>query len=202
MDLDADLLQFENGNSFNNAYQSPNATDYSGQIHIKFSQKNHAIFSVNDGQAQNIVPIIFGTSATADFQDFTSYLLPELTGMWTANYHINWLIPGPYQSFPNQWGYLPRMFEIGEKVIHNEKNAFWVEYPVTAYFDFPNTALLGQIRCEVVDDGFIPSIKVYLFPLFVFNFQFSIESPIFSESPALTTEILSRIQYFFTALLT
>ena len=45
--VDADLLQFENGNAFNQTYATPNNTEYQEQIHLKFTQKNHALFSVN-----------------------------------------------------------------------------------------------------------------------------------------------------------
>jgi len=151
--LDADLNQFENGTSFNSTYQFPTATDYSGQIHVKFTQKNHAIFSVNDGDAQNIVPVVFATQSSVDFPEYSSYQLPELKGMWAATYKINYLVPGPYQSFPNQWGFLPRMFEIGQKTINDDEKGYWVNYDIKAYFDYPNTFDLGQIRCQVADNG-------------------------------------------------
>jgi hypothetical protein len=94
--LDADLLQFQEGNAFNQTYMLPSTTDYQGQIHIKFTQENHALFSVNGGIEQNIVPIIFGVAATADFPEQTSYLFPELTGLWVfVNYFNVENVPEP-----------------------------------------------------------------------------------------------------------
>lgn len=151
--LDTELTQFENGSSFNSAYQFPTATQYSGQIYVKFTQKNHAIFSVNDGQFQNIVPVVFGAQQSVDFPEHSSYSLPELKGMWAATYHVNYFVPGPYQSFPNQWGFLPRIFEIADKTINDDEDDYWVNYDVIAYFDYPNTFELGQIRCQVSDNG-------------------------------------------------
>ena len=87
--LDTNLLQFENGNAFNQTYTAPNTTDYQGQIHLKFTQKNHALFSVNDGEQQNIVPIVFGVNETAYFPEQTSYKFPDLRGMWTFVYTFN-----------------------------------------------------------------------------------------------------------------
>ncbi len=145
--IDAELTQFENGNSFNTEYTSPETTDYTSKIHIDFTQKNHAIFSVNDGQQQNIVPIIFGVSGSVDFPEKTTYIFPELAGMWTFVYHfksISGIVP------PEPFSIVSETLVIRNKRIVNENNDGIddVVYGLNSYSSFPENIRVGNIVCR------------------------------------------------------
>ncbi len=150
--VDADLKQFENGNSFNTQYLFPELTEYMGNIHIDFTQKNHALFSVNSGEKQNIVPIIFGVSGSVDFPEQTSYIFPELEGVWTFVYHfksISGVVP-------------PEPFSIiSETIVINKKRfADWDDdgdddliYTLYSFSSFPEFLLIGNIVCRIESDN-------------------------------------------------
>ncbi len=161
--IDAELTQFENGNSFNTEYTSPETTDYTSKIHIDFTQKNHAIFSVNDGQQQNIVPIIFGVSGSVDFPEKTTYIFPELAGMWTFVYHFR-SIPGVVP--PEPYSIISETLVIKEKIIANENNDGIddIIYVVNSFSSFPEILRIGNIVCrtELIDDEIQnPSCEFY-----------------------------------------
>ncbi|MCB1603140.1 MAG: hypothetical protein KDI59_00695 [Xanthomonadales bacterium] len=150
--LNADLMQFENGNSFNNDYIFPTQTNYEGQISLKFTQKNHALYSINGGEEQNIVPIIFGVTKSRDFPEQTSYLIPELEGVWTFVYQYNEshpdVPPEPYNIF-------------SEAVVISSKNIgditqdgiIDIGFSVSRYDFFPNSHHIGFIYCYVTEES-------------------------------------------------
>jgi hypothetical protein len=159
--LNADLMQFENGNSFNNDYVFPTQTDYEGQISLKFTQKNHALYSINGGEEQNIVPIIFGVTKSRDFPEQTSFQFPELKGVWTLLYTLNPEIGNPiyapYQPFNN----FSETIVIGNKIIAdaNQDGINETHYPVYYFYPliYPEYLLWGDITCQLISDDEIVS---------------------------------------------
>jgi hypothetical protein len=80
--LEAQLSEFKNGSCIDCDYQAPVNTDFMAHINLTFNQKNHASFSINNGQKQFIVPLVFGVQSTQEFQQQTTYQFPDLTGRW------------------------------------------------------------------------------------------------------------------------
>ncbi len=150
--LDAEFQQFENGNCINCTYQTPSTTDFNGTIHIDFTQKNHAIVTMNNGAIQNIVPINYSQAASADFPDYSSYQLPDLNGLWTFVYKIN------SEQFPWQWAYKSNVYRIWEKQIVNRDGKHWVEYAVIFYDVPPESLIFGEIVCKLVENTASESI--------------------------------------------
>jgi hypothetical protein len=150
--IDAELQQFENGNSFNTQYLFPEITDYMGNIHIEFTQKNHALFSVNGGDMQNIVPIIFGVSASVDFPEQTSYIFPELEGVWTFVYHYNSNV-----SFvpPEPFSILSESIVISKKRFADQNNDGIedITYTIYTFDNFPNFHVVGNITCSIQSEN-------------------------------------------------
>ena len=151
--IDADLLQFENGNAFNQAYAAPNTTDYQGQIHLKFTQKNHALFRVNNGQEQNIVPIIFGIETNADFPEQTSYQFPELEGVWTFVYHFKSTGLGADPFVPVEPFSIVSQTVVITRKRYGDGNHDGIEsdviYGLTTFDAYPNSHIIGQIICSM-----------------------------------------------------
>ncbi len=153
--LDSDLTQFENGNNFNAQYNQPSQTDYDGQISLKFTQKNHALFSVNGGEQQNIVPIIFGMPNSVDFPEQTSYKFPELEGVWTFVYHYKSSNTSPFVP--------PEPFSIrSESIVINKKRFADYDddgiedlvYSLFSFFFYPDFHPIGNIVCSIKsEDG-------------------------------------------------
>ncbi len=149
--LDAELLQFKNGNAFNQDYTAPETTEYQGQIHLKFTQKNHALFSVNDGEEQNIVPIIFGVQKTVDFPEKTSYQFPELTGLWTfVNYFRDLNLSVKYSTASEVLYIWPKE----EFIIDSDNDGYLdIEYEVWRYAgEYPGALGIGKILCSLIDN--------------------------------------------------
>ena len=146
--VDADLLQFENGNAFNQTYATPNNTEYQEQIHLKFTQKNHAIFSVNNSEEQNIVPIIFGMPASNDFAEQTSYQFPELTGLWTfVNHYI-------IENVPEQASTESEVLVITNKKYRDIDNDGKEEIYYTVIKFYPHEGLfIGEIICQLEEQN-------------------------------------------------
>lgn len=88
-ELNADLLEFEGGNSFNNIYSAPTLQEVKHNIHIVFNHLNHAEFSVDSGDYQNIVPLSYGLSHQRYFPDQTSIAIPDLEGYWVYSFRAN-----------------------------------------------------------------------------------------------------------------
>ncbi len=150
--IDAELQQFENGNSFNTNYIFPVVTDYLGTIHIKFSQKNHALLSVNGGEEQNIVPIIFGVANSVDFPEQTSYSFPDLEGVWTFVYHYNSnvsVVPVEPFSIISETIVIP-------KKRFADRNGDGIEdivYTIYRFDNFPDYHLVGDIICSIKSEN-------------------------------------------------
>lgn len=149
--LDAGLAQFENGNSFNHEYNSPTQTDYEGQISLRFTQKNHALFSVNGGMEQNIVPIIFGVPKSKDFPEQTSYEFPELKGLWAFTYEYN--LDDPISPPVEPFNFLSESTVIGNKrVVDSDNDGIdEVHYSVYLFYPYlyPEYLLWGDVTCRV-----------------------------------------------------
>jgi hypothetical protein len=147
--FDSGLRQFEGGTCHNCEYQAPSGEDSQSVIHIDFKHKNYASFSVNGGDAQNIVPLVYGVESSADFAEQTSYRLPDLYGMWSFVFRIDSSV---YPSFPNQWGYRSLMLNIYHKSpiqdIDDDGN-LEVNYAVSNYGPPPEVQVLGMITCEL-----------------------------------------------------
>ena len=151
--IDANLLQFENGNGFNQDYSQPNTTDYQGSIHLKFTQKNHALFSVNDGEQQNIVPIVFGVPTSVDFPEQTSYQFPELEGVWTFVYHFKSTGLGANPFVPVEpFSILSQTIVISKKR-YADGNDDGIDDDVVYYLDafdaYPDFHPIGSIVCSL-----------------------------------------------------
>jgi len=166
--VDTDLLQFENGNAFNQGYSAPMTTNYQGQIHLKFTQKNHALFSVNNGEEQNIVPIIFGMPASAEFTEQTSYQFPELEGVWSFIYHFKSsksvddrpFIPVEPFSIISQTVVIPK-----KSIADSDADGIEdVIYRVLAFDAYPNFHIIGQISCGIksMDEDFTGPSCVFI----------------------------------------
>lgn len=150
--IDAELQQFESGNSFNTDYILPEVTDYLGSIHIDFTQKNHALLSVNNGEAQNIVPIIFGMPKSADFAEQTSYQFPELEGVWTFVYHYNSNVSVvPVEPF----SIISESIVIPKKILA-DRNGDGIEdinYSILRFDNYPSFHLVGNIICGIKSEN-------------------------------------------------
>jgi hypothetical protein len=95
-EVNASLKTFQNGSCINCEHQFPQATDFNANIHIKFNQLNHASYKIGDGESQNIVPFLFGDTATTDFLTQTKIEIPNLEGSWVfsfINYPVHELNP-------------------------------------------------------------------------------------------------------------
>ncbi|MCF6318935.1 MAG: hypothetical protein L3J83_06615 [Proteobacteria bacterium] len=151
--VDTDLLQFENGNAFNQDYTAPMATNYQGQIHLKFTQKNHALFSVNNGEEQNIVPIIFGMPASANFPEQTSYRFPELEGVWTLTYHFKSATSTTEVPFvpPEPFSIISQTIVIPKKTIADSDGDGIddVIYGLHTFDAYPDFHIIGRISCGI-----------------------------------------------------
>ncbi len=145
--VDADLLQFENGNAFNQNYSAPNTTEYQEQIHLKFTQKNHAIFSVNNSEEQNIVPIIFGMPASVDFPEQTSYQFPELTGLWTMVYYFN------VEDTPEQFTTTSVVYSISSKKSRDVDGDGIEDIYYTIIQYYGDQVINGDIVCKVAENN-------------------------------------------------
>jgi len=149
--VDADLLQFENGNAFNQTYASPDTTEYQGQIHLKFTQKNHALFSVDGGEEQNIVPIIFGVAKTVDFPEQTSYQFPELTGLWTFVSYFKDLNLSAKYSTASEVLFIQSKYTF--IIDDNNDGNLDIVYDVWRYAgEFPGSLGVGTILCSMIND--------------------------------------------------
>jgi hypothetical protein len=85
-EVNATLNNFQNGSCINCEHQFPEATEYMANIHIEFNHLNHASYKINDGELQNIVPFLFGETATADFSAQTEIEIPNIEGTWVFSY--------------------------------------------------------------------------------------------------------------------
>lgn len=81
-EVDATINQFENGVCFNCVYQFPSIVNFSSTIHLQFNQANHATYSINGGEKQNIVPFNFGHHVSVDFPEQTDFEIPDFSGTW------------------------------------------------------------------------------------------------------------------------
>jgi len=150
--LDADLRAFKNGNSFNNDYIAPELSNYNGQIHIKFTQKNHAIFRVNNGREQNIVPIIFNMPTTVAFPEQTSYKFPELEGIWTFAYNYSDKHSGVRPEPANFWS---ETFLISKSIkgYWNDDDREDLIFGVSDFHLFPPEIVpVGEIVCYIQEE--------------------------------------------------
>ena len=85
-EVNASLSSYQNGSCINCQHQFPQATDFIANIHIVFNQLNHASYKIDDGEFQNIVPFLFGNTATTDFPSQTNLEIPNLEGAWVFSY--------------------------------------------------------------------------------------------------------------------
>jgi hypothetical protein len=85
-EVNASLKTFQNGSCINCQHQFPQATDFIADIHIEFNQLNHASYKIDDGEMQNIIPFLFGNTATTNFASQTKIEIPNLEGTWVFSY--------------------------------------------------------------------------------------------------------------------
>ena len=141
--LEAGLTQFVNGNAFSQTYSAPNTTDYNKTIKLKFTQKNHATFSVDNAEAQNIIPIIFGVPKTIDFPEQTSYQFPDLTGLWTFVYYFQ------IENIEEKYATVSEVLYIDDKffIDVDSDGLLDVNYIVIQYDGHP--VIIGSIVCKL-----------------------------------------------------
>jgi hypothetical protein len=146
--IDSNLDQFEGGNCLNCDYNFPTQTDFESTIHIDFKHKNYASMSVNGGEVQNLIPLVYGFPSNADFPEQTSYKLPELYGMWSFVFKINSSV---YPSFDNQWAYYSIMLHIRNKsplIDIDNDGLLEIIYTTNSYSSPPEILPYGRIKCE------------------------------------------------------
>ena len=85
-ELSAPLDLFENGTCINCDYQFPNPVEFNHEIFIRFNQANHASYSIDDGESQNIIPHLFAPQATTAFPEQTDIKIPDIDGYWAFSY--------------------------------------------------------------------------------------------------------------------
>ncbi len=201
--VESEMMRFENGNCINCDYQSPEGSDSEYSVIFEFKQKNYASVTFNDGSAQNIVPLVFGTSATADFPEQTSYRLPELGGTWSFVIDINEeVIP----NRPWQWGYSSIALTLSNKVITQDssKNTM-VNYGVAHFFGSSEILSIGRIKCnlqennQILEPSCIFSDTYGISPIGATDFHFSLgglgSSKLFGETVDGHTFEASRVDY-------
>jgi hypothetical protein len=175
--VETKLLKFINGNCINCNYNAPNPVEFNKMIKIDFMQKNYASFSIDGGASQNIVPIIFGSSATADFSPEYKYLLPDLKGTWNFLFDIN---EETNPDYPWQWGYLSLPVSIDEKILQQDtlgnREVLYLVYTFSSPISPPpEGAFIGTIRCYLEKNA-----KGVYEPICVFSESYGL-SPISSQ---------------------
>jgi len=85
-ELSTSLTLYENGKCINCDYQLPSQVEFDHEISITFNQTNHASYSIDDGETQNLIPLKFTDITTAAFPEQTDIKIPNLRGYWTFNF--------------------------------------------------------------------------------------------------------------------
>jgi len=87
--IEADLRQDLNGQCILNCAQAPEMptpeTSVEGTIRIEFMSRSLGRFSVDGGEMQRIVPLVWGSGGFVEFPEHSDLLLPVLTGKWAAD---------------------------------------------------------------------------------------------------------------------
>jgi len=139
--FESSLSQFRSGTCINCEYQPPEIEDNSNSIKINFKHKNLASFSINDGEEQSIVPIVFASALTADFSENTSYKIPDLSGLWNFRYQ-------KYEEFTWEGLGYSQLLVIGNKFIKdNEDGTREVKFTISQWLPM-EILILGKIICK------------------------------------------------------
>ncbi len=85
--LETELVMVEGGACLNCPYQQPQPAGSAGTIRFEFLYRNYGRFQVDDGEWQNIVPLLFGIGGSAVFGPYSDQVLPELS-------NFAWIGPG------------------------------------------------------------------------------------------------------------
>jgi hypothetical protein len=72
-------------------YQAPGSPEYLDAIRIEFLQRAYARLTLSNGSVQYLVPIQYGSSGNAYFEEITPYVLPNLepgpfVTLWSLNF--------------------------------------------------------------------------------------------------------------------
>ncbi len=80
--LETELQRHQGGACLNCEYQTPELGESPGDIRLEFFHRNLGRFSVDDGPAQNILPLTHGVPGSRPFRPATDYVFPDLEGEW------------------------------------------------------------------------------------------------------------------------
>ncbi len=152
-ELDADLLEFKDGNSLNADYQAPTVLEPERQIHINFNHMSHASFSVDGGLMQNIVPLPYGLNYKAFFPEKTSLTIPELEGFWVFAFRVNTEVHPPNQYFVSGF-HQPIMIHLYKAVYEEKEDGTGrVIFLANELQPVPELGLInGSVSCETFLD--------------------------------------------------
>ncbi len=89
--LETELVMVEGGACLNCPYQQPQPAGSAGTIRFEFLYRNYGRFQVDDGEWQNIVPLLFGVGGSAVFAPYSDQVMPDL-------WNIGWIGPGYIQD--------------------------------------------------------------------------------------------------------
>ena len=145
--VQAQLQKFKDGACLNCNYTEPVQQDSLGEIVVTFNRLTHATFSVNGGNAQNIVPIYFGYSFAERpvGAPIDSFLVPELEGWWTVFIDENDMQPGP-----DAYSYTNFMVYVGKGRVRNGGAQEGALVFSTSYYPRPPELIgAGEILCQM-----------------------------------------------------
>jgi hypothetical protein len=149
--VNASLEKFNNGACLNCDYAFPTQNGTLGEIELVFYRHAHASFSVNGGEVQHIVPLYFGYSANAYFNEQTTFAVPELEGWWTIFIDNNIMRPTQY-NYSNYVVYIRKgRFSSGGEL----------SFRTNAFPAIPEALDAGTIECsnQLINDQLQPTCK-------------------------------------------
>ncbi len=83
--LETELGMVEGGTCIGCPSQQPQPAGSAGTIRLEFLHRNYGRFQIDDGEWQNIVPLLFGIGGQSKFAPHSDQLVPDLgtkTGFW------------------------------------------------------------------------------------------------------------------------
>jgi hypothetical protein len=86
--LTAPLQRVENGQCLGCIWQPPDYLDSPGMATLEFDQANHAILTIGDDEALDMVPFVAGVGSNRWLPSYTDYNFPDLDGTWVIVHEV------------------------------------------------------------------------------------------------------------------